>query len=329
MKRKLLGICLGFIAATIFGARPVEAQQAKGMPRIAYVYLFDTGPSAPFFEAFAARMRELGWVDGRNIVIANKGAGGSQEKLAAIMRELVDSKVDLILAVCTPEAKAAMKVTTTIPVVVAATGDAVKAGLVESLAKPGGNVTGVSNQLLELSGKRIQMLKEVVPSLKRATILWNPVRGDNRLEAEAMQAAARDLGVQLDSKQVRDAGEFDAALAAMSRDGTQAFTESGDTLMSSETHRLIDFSVKNRMPAIYDDRGYADAGGLMSYGPNLPDSHRLAAEYVDKILKGANPANLPMQQATRFELVINMKTARALGLTIPQQLLQRADEVIQ
>ena len=199
MKRRFLSLAIGLILAAIIGAPAVDAQQTKAIPRVAYVYIFKEGPSAPFVEAFRQRLRELGWADRQNITIEVHDADGNPDKLAAIMRELVDSKVDVIVAACTPEAKVAAKFTTTIPIVMAATGDPVAAGLVASLAKPGGNITGVSAMLLDLSAKRLAILKEAFPKVSHATVLWNPGRPDNLPEVKAMQTAAQALGVRLDS----------------------------------------------------------------------------------------------------------------------------------
>jgi putative ABC transport system substrate-binding protein len=304
------------------------AQATKQPPRVAYVWLYRLGPSAPFVEAFADRIKELGWVDGKTIRISYRDAEGDPEKLAEIMRELVETKVDVIVAACTPEAKAAKQATTTIPVVVAATGDPVKSGLVASWARPGGNITGVSTSWLELSAKRMEVLNEVAPKVKRASVLWNPIRGDNAVEVEVMQDAARKFGIELKSHQIRDRDEIDVTLDAMAKEGTQALTQAGDPVVYNYARHLLDFAAKQRIPAIYDNRFFVDQGGLMSYGPNLPELHRHAADYVDKILKGAKPAELPFEQPSKFELVINLKAANALGLKIPHAMLVRADEVI-
>jgi putative tryptophan/tyrosine transport system substrate-binding protein len=322
--RTFVVLCLTFIV----GSSVAGAQRPNPVPRVAYVYLFDTGPAAPFADVFRTRLRELGWIEGKNIVVEPRDAGGSNEKLEAIMRDLVAANIDLIVAMCTPEAKAALKATTTIPIVVTATGDPVKFGLVASLARPGGNVTGVALQLLELSAKRVEMLREVLPAMTRATVVWNPVRGDNFAEVETMQSEARKRGVVLESQQVRDPEELDVALDALAKGRSQAFMISSDTMTERVLPQLVEFAARARIPAFYDNRTYVDAGGLMSYGPNLPAAHRRAAEYVDKILKGAKPADLPMERPTTFELVINTKTAKALGVTIPQSMLLRADEVI-
>jgi len=316
------------LALFLVAAGGVHAQQAKRPPHVVYVWLYRIGPSASFVEAFADRMQELGWMDGKNIRVSYRDADGDPEKLAAIMRELVDSKVDLIVAACTPEAKAAQKATSTIPVVVAATGDPVKSGLVASWSRPGGNITGVSASWLDLSAKRMEVLNEVAPGVKRATVLWNPIRGDNAVEVEVMQAAAHKLGIDLKSHQVRDRDEIEVTIDTMTKDGTQAVTQTGDPVMFTHARRLLDFAAAKRLPAIYDNRFFVDAGGLMSYGPNLPTLHRRAADYVDKILKGAKPADLPFEQPSKFELVINLNAAKAMGITIPKAVLARADDVI-
>jgi len=322
---KLVSTALATLLAASLAA---SAQQAKQPPRVAYVWLYRLGPSAPMVPAFADRIKELGWVDGKTIRISYRDAEGDPEKLTAIMRELVETKVDLIVAACTPEAKAAQKATSTIPVVVAATGDPVKSGLVASWARPGGNITGVSASWLELSAKRMQVLNEVAPKAKRAGVLWNPIRGDNAIEVEVMQDAARQLGIELQSHQVRDRDEIDVTLDAMSKNGTQALTQAGDPVMYIYARHLVDFAAERRIPAVYDNRFFVDEGGLMSYGPNLPELHRRAADYVDKILKGAKPADLPFQQPSKFELVVNLNAAKALGIEIPKSLLLRADDVI-
>jgi len=304
------------------------AQATKPLPRVAYVWLFGIGPSAPFGDAFTARMGELGWVDGKTVKLSFHDAQGDPAKLNAVLRELVDSKIDVLVVPCTPEAVAAKKMTSTVPVVVAATGDAVKSGLIESWARPGRNITGVSASLLDLSAKRVEMLKELVPGITKAGVLWNPVRGDNADEVAAMQERARQLGIELLSQQVRDREEIGVALDAMARDRIGGLTETGDPFLYTYAPEFVAFAAKHRIPAIYDNRYFVDHGGLMSYGPDLAKLHRQAADFVDKILKGAKPANLPFEQPSKFELVVNLRTAKTLGLNIPNSLLVRADEVI-
>lgn len=305
------------------------AQRSGPPPRIAYVWLYDAGPSAPYQAAFRDRMAQLGWVEGKTLRAEYHDAKGDPKALAAIMEELVRTKVDVIVAMCTPEAVAAKKATTTIPVVVAAVGDPVAAGLVESLAKPGGNVTGVSAVLLPLSAKRMDLLKEMAPNVKRASVLYNPVRKDNEPEVKVMRDAGRRNGIELQPYQVRTKEEVRTALDFIETDGTQAILNSGDTLLSSEMYTLVERAARKRLVGMYESRAYVDAGGLMSYGPNFPSMHRRAADYVDRILRGAKPGDLPIDQPTHFEFVINKKAAASLGIKIPPALLLRADAVVE
>jgi len=305
------------------------AQPATKVPRIAYVWLFSQGPSAPYGDAFRERMSELGYVEGRTIQSEYLDAGGNGAKLDAIMEKLVRDKVDIIVAMCTPEALAAKKFTTTIPIVVAATGDPVKAGLVQSMANPGGNITGVSAMSLPLSAKRVDLLKQAFPNLTQTTVLWNPVRPDNTPEVVTMREAATRLGLKFQSDEVRSRDELAVKLDAISWDGTQSLLNSGDSLVSSESRTIAERAAKLKIPALFEDRYYVEMGGLMSYGPNYRKLHRRAADYVDKILKGAKPGDLAIEQPTKFELVINKKAAKALGVTIPATVLLQADEVIE
>ena len=305
------------------------AQPAGKVPHIAYVWLFNQGPSAPYAENFRERMSELGWVDGRNIKIEYLDARGSDDGLDAIMQELVRNKVDVIVAMCTPEAASAKKFTTTIPIVMASTGDPVKAGLVQSLSHPGGNITGLSAMSPPLSAKRVGLLKETFPKLTQITALWNPGRPDNVPEIKAMQEAAALLGIKFQSDEVRTRDELAIQLDAIGWDGTQSLLDASDPLIGSETRTIAERAAKLKLPTISGDRSYVVAGGLMSYGPDYRKLHRRAADYVDKILKGAKPGDLPIEQPTNFELVINKKAAIALGVTIPYSVLIRADEVIE
>jgi putative ABC transport system substrate-binding protein len=326
-RRRLL--CAAAASAALPGLLRAQGKPAGKLPRVAYVWLFDFGPSAPYQGAFRSRMEELGWVEGKTFTPEYRSASGSPEKLAAIMDELVKSNVDVIVAMCTPEAIAARKVTSTIPIVVTAVGDPVLAGLVTSLSKPGGNITGVSAVLLPLSAKRMELLREISPRIKKASVVWNPVRKDNEPEVKIMQEAGRQIGIDLHSYPVRSREEFTTALEFMEGDGTQAILNGGDTLLSLEARALVARAAKMRVPAVYESRYFVDAGGLMSYGPNFPQMHRRAADYVDKILRGAKPGDLPIEEPTRFELVVNKKTAKAMGLTIPPGILMRADDVIE
>jgi putative ABC transport system substrate-binding protein len=329
MRRRVLAAFLGAIFAPALDVPLAAAQPSRRVPRVVYVYIFKEGPSRPFEKSFLQRFGELGWVDGQTVNVEVKDAEGDPAKLAAIMQAAVDSRVDVIVASCTPEGKAAAALTKTIPIVMAATGDPVAAGLATSFAKPGGNITGVSAMLLDLSSKRLEILKAAFPHVTRATVLWNPARPDNKPEVAAMQAAGKALGVQLDSQEVRTPVELSDALDLLATSGTQAILNAGDPLLSHGAPKLIEFAAQQRIPALYENRQFVDDGGLMSFGPNFPALHRRAADYVDKILRGARPGDLPIEQPTKFELVINMKTARALGFTIPHAVVLRADDVIQ
>lgn len=320
-----------FVLATVVliaVASGAAAQPAPKLPRVAYVWLFSEGPSGPYSESFRERMGQLGWIDGKNFVLEHRDAHGNPTELDAIMDALVQSKVDVIVAMCTPEGLSAKKFTSTIPIVMAATGDPVAAGLAQSLARPGGNITGVSGLQLELSAKRVALLKETVPKITQATALWNPARPENRLEVKAMQDAGAQLGVKVQSSEVRSRDELATQLDAIGWDGTQAILNSGDAILASQRRAIVDRAAKLRLPALYEDRIYVEAGGLMSYGANVRDMHRRAADYVDKILKGAKPGDLPFEQVSKFQLVVNQKTAKALGVTIPRTILLQADEVI-
>jgi len=285
-------------------------------------------------EAFRQGLRDLGYVEGRNVVIEYRSAEGKYERFPALAAELVALKVDVIVAAgSTPAALAAKQATRTILIVFASAADPVASGLVTSLARPGGNVTGLSTVGSELVGKRLEQLKQAVPGVSRVAVLWQPqgvlgerTRKDMLKEADV---AARALGVRLQFVEARGPADFDRAFSDMTRARAGALTVLGSPTFLNERRRLVDLAAKNRLPAVYTVREFVDAGGLMSYGPNLADLFRRAATYVDKILKGAKPADLPVEQPTKFELVINLKAAKALGLTIPQSLLGRADQVVE
>jgi len=310
-------------------ASPAPAQQATKVPRIAYVWMFGQGPSAPYADAYRERMAELGYVEGKTMQSEYIDAGGSGPKLDAIMERLVRDKVDIIVAMCTPEALSAKKFTSTIPIVVAATGDPVKAGLAQSMSHPGGNVTGVSAMSLPLSAKRVDLLKQTFPKLTQTTVLWNPSRPDNTPEVKTMQEAAARVGLKFQSDEVRSRDELTVKLDAIGWDGTQSLLNSGDSLLASEARVIAERANKLKIPALFEDRYFVEMGGLMSYGPDMRQLHRRAADYVDKILKGAKPGDLAIEQPTKFELVISKKAAKALGVTIPATVLLQADEVIE
>jgi putative ABC transport system substrate-binding protein len=309
-----------------------EAQQAAKIPRIGYVGL-NSGANPHLREAFRRGLRDLGYVEGRNVVIEYRDAEGKPGRLSALAAELVALRVDVIVTGGgTPTALAAKQATKTIPIVFASAPDPVTDGLVTSLARPGGNVTGSSNLTPELVGKCLEQLKQAAPGVSRVAVLWQPGVQGERTDKEMLkgaEVAARALAVRLQLVEARSPADFDRAFSDMTRTRAGALTVLGSAMFFSERTRLVDLAAKNRLPAVYTSRDIVDAGGLMSYGPDLADSFRRAATYVDKILKGAKPADLPVEQPTKFELVINLKTAKALGLTIPPSLLGRADEVIQ
>lgn len=325
MHRRNACFAAPLMAATAWRAR---AQPVARPARIAYVWMYSSGPSAPYPDAFSARMRELGWREGRDVVITHHDAKGDPAQLASIAQQLAREPVDVILATCTPEARAMRQVTTTIPIVMVATGDPVLAGLVESLARPGTNVTGISTMSLVLSSKRVALLREAFPAVKQASVLWNPQRADNQAEVTTMQAAATRVGMQLRSVQVRTVEELGAQLDAIGWDGTQALLTAGDNLVSSRRKAIVERAAALRMPAIYEDRLLVEAGGLMSFGPDLRRTHARGADYVDRILKGAKPSELPIEQPTRFDLVVDLRVAQAQRLDIPRSVLLQADEVL-
>jgi len=312
----------------IFTSLAAQAQQAGKVARIGFLAQ-GPAPSGPTFEAFRQGLRELGYVEGQNIVIEYRWAEERLERLPDLAAELVSLKVDVIVAPGTPAPLAAKRVTRTIPIVMAAAGDPVGTGLVATLAQPGGNVTGLSNFSAELAGKRLQLQKEVLPGVSRVAVLWNSANPVAALLMRETETAARTLGLQVQSVEVRRPEDFENALPAAISGGAGALFVIDDPLVFSSRMRIADFAVRNRLPATAFYNEFAKAGGLMAYGPNLAHQFRRAALYVDKILKGAKPADLPVEQPTQFELVINMKTAKALGLTIPQPVLLRADQLIE
>jgi putative tryptophan/tyrosine transport system substrate-binding protein len=324
-----------FLAGTgaILLATPLaaEAQQAAKIARMGYL-VGDLAASPHLREAFLQGLRDLGYVEGRNLVIEYRSAEGKPERLPALATELIALKVDVIVAPNTPAALAAKQATRTLPIVFIGAREPVTSGLVTSVARPGGNVTGLSVLSTELVGKWLELLKQAVPGVSRVAALWQPGAMDERTEKDMLKGAdvaARALGVRLQFVEARGPADFERAFSDMTRARAGALTVRPAPMFIIERRRLVDLAAKNRLPAVYAWREFVDAGGLMAYGPNLADLYRSAATYVDKILKGAKPGDLPVEQATKFELVINLKAAKALGLTIPQSVLGRADEVIQ
>ena len=317
----------GLLVALAIASGPLSAaaQQPKKVPRVGIlVYGRQPGPNPE--DSVVQGLRELGWIDGQNFALVARYAEGRPERLPDLARELVRSKVDLIVAVG-DVTNVVRKFTDTIPIVMAASEDPVEIGLVASLARPGGNVTGVTFISSELSGKRLELLKETIPGVSRVAVLWNPTHVD--LDFKGLQVAARTLRVEVHSVEVRSPEELDGAFRAVAGVRADALVVVPSRLMNLNAKRIADFALERQLPAVSMWRSFADVGGMMTYGPNVPAMIRRAATYVDKILKGAKPADLPVEQPTRFELVINLKTAKALGLTIPQSILVRADQLIQ
>ncbi len=304
-----------------------EAQRAGKVPRIGWL----SHTPGPNLEAFRRGLRELGYVEGENVTVEARYAEGREERLPALAAELVRLPVDVIVtAAGNPAVRAAKNATSAIPIVMGQSGvDPVVAGLIVSLARPGGNVTGLTTISADLSGKRLELLKEAVPTVSRVAVLWNATNPDKARELRETRVAALALGVSLQSLEVRGPDDFEKAFDAATRGRADALITLHDVLTNSQRARIVHFAAQNRLPTMYEFREWADAGGLMAYGPNVRDMFRRAATYVDKILKGAKPADLPVEQPMRFELVMNLKTARGLGLTIPPFLLFRVDEVIQ
>jgi len=323
--RKSLSLLI-IIAALASGAAIAEPQQRTKVHRIGY--LASASGLGPLEEAFRQGLRELGYVEGKNIAIEYRLAQGKLDRLFDLAAELVRLKVDIIVTPSTLDAFAARRATTTIPIVMAASGDAVGTGLVASLARPGRNVTGLTVLARELSGKRLELLKEAVPRLSRVAVLWNAANPDKARDLEETEVQARALRLRLQSLEVRGPNDFESAFRAATSKGAGALFTLTDALIIAHQSRIVDLAAKGRLPAIFSEREFTEIGGLMSYGPNDADLYRRAATYVDKILKGAKPGELPVEQPTRFELVINLKTAKKIGLTIPPELLVRADKVI-
>jgi putative ABC transport system substrate-binding protein len=323
-RREFITLLGGAAAAWPLAAR---AQQAGKTYRIGWL---QPGPIPdPWVNGFRQGLQEFNYVEGKNLIIEYRWGDGSFDRLPAMAGELVGLNPDVIISVNTAALLALQKLTTTIPIVMLGTADPVGLGLVRSLARPGANITGMSVMAPELSQKRLEFLKEVVPNLDRVAVLSNPGNPAVILALQETQAAAQALGLTLHSVDVHEPSEIDLALSAIAREPPGALVLLIDTMIHSQRVPIVAFAVKHRLPTISPFREFAEAGGLMAYGPQLPDLLRRAVGLIDKILRGERPANLPVQQPTKFELVINLKTARALGLTVPDKLLAIADEVIE
>lgn len=319
--------CVLLLALTVLVVSlACEAQAAENVARIGILRV--GSPPDPLVEGFRHGLRELGYVEGRNIIIEYRWAEGRGERLPSLATDLVGLKVDVILTTGTPSVLAAKQATTEIPIVMASISDPVRHGIVASLARPGGNVTGFTVQNDELPGKWMQLLKEAVPRASRVAVL--ETGGPSEEQVRTSEAAARSLGVKLHRLKVTRADDFAPAFAAAKRSRVDALIVLGSPFSFAHRTRLVELAASHRLPTMFNNReSVVGSGGLMSYGPDFHDLFRRAATYVDKILKGAKPGDLPIEQASKFELVINLRTAKALGLTIPPSLLQRADQVIE
>ncbi|HEV2056385.1 MAG TPA: ABC transporter substrate-binding protein [Methylomirabilota bacterium] len=327
-RRAFIGTLAGGLLAAPLGA---EAQQAGKVWRIGLLggYSPTSKEASHLWEGFFQGLRELGYVEGQNILIEGRWYGDQTERLPALAAELVRLKVDVIVAGAVPAPEAAQRATSTIPIVIMTHPDPVGSGLVASLARPGRNVTGLSLLTPELVGKRLQLLKEAVPGISRVAVLSDPTNPAQALLLREAEVAARSLKVQLQVLEARAPSDFASTFSAMTKDRAGALITLGANMFFAHRTRIVELAAQSRLPALYGQKEFAEAGGLMAYGANTRENFRRAATYVDKILKGAKPADLPVEQPTKFELVINLKTAKALGLTIPPSLLQRADKVIQ
>lgn len=310
-------------------ARTARAQAPPALRRVGLLSGSSAATNAPSYQAFRLGLRDLGWIEGKNVAIEYRYAEGRHDRLAQLAADLVRLDVDVIVTTATSDALAAQRATKAIPIVMVAAGDPIANGLVQSLARPGGNVTGLSQMLQAVSGKRLELLKEMVPKLSRVAVLWNPQSASATLNWKENQQPARQLGIQLHSLEVRSSNELDMAFESATRARVGALAILPDPVITTNLERIVALSAKSRLPSIYQWSEFADAGGLVTYGPDRAEQFRRAATYVDRILKGAKPGDLPVEQPTKLELVVNLRTAKALEITIPQSVLSRADRVIE
>jgi ABC-type uncharacterized transport system substrate-binding protein len=325
MIKAIIGLALGSILLAV--GLPAQAQQPRKIARIGYLSAGDPVGRGYRIEAFRQGLKELGYIEGKNIFIEYRFAEAKSDRLPELARDLVRLKVDIIFAGGNPATEAAKNATQTIPIVTSSQ-DPVRSGFASGLPRPGGNITGLTNLTHELAGKRLELLKEAIPQLSYLTVLWTPDRlaGGN---PRGVEVAAQSLGVRLQLVEVLDRDNLEPAFAAIKRERAQALFMCRSPIVNELIKRIANFAANSRLPAIYDDKRFPQLGGLMSYGTDLADLDRRAANYIDKILKGAKPADLPIERPTKFELVINLKTAKALGLKIPAHLLMEADKVIE
>ena len=317
-----------FLLASLATLSPLLVH-AQPVGKVHHVGILSGASDVPqFFDAFRHRLRELGHIEGKNIFFEHRYAAGDLNRLPDFAAQLIDEKVDLIVAVTTPAVVTAKKATTAIPIVMHNIPDPVGVGLVDSLASPGGNVTGTSSLGLDLSGKRLELLKETVPKLTRVAVLWNAADRGMVMMSERIQAAAPPLGMSIKTLAVRDAQDINAVLGETAKNRPDALYMIADRLTALHLNQVLDLAVKLKLPSVFEDEVFVNAGGLMAYGADRAEMNRRTAGYVDKILRGTPPRNLPVEQPMKFELAINLKTAKQIGLTIPQNVLARADRVI-
>jgi ABC-type uncharacterized transport system substrate-binding protein len=325
-KKKTIGFALGALLLAL--SLPAYAQQPAKIPRIGYLsgnYPSNPGPNV---EAFRHGLRDLGYIEGQNILLEYRYSEGKNDRMPRLVAELVKLKVDVFVSGVGPAIRAAQQATKTIPIVIVTTGDPVATGYVDSLARPGGNITGLTRLTRDLDGKRVELIKELVPATSRVGVLWSTTDG-LRTNFQNYEAAARELKIPLHSLEVRGPNpDLEGAFQEAAKGRVSALITVSTSLLNGYTKRIADLAIKNRLPSMYERSDHVEAGGLMSYSANDADLYRRAATYVDKILRGTKPADLPVEQPTKFEFVINLKTAKALKLTISQSVLYRADKVI-
>jgi putative ABC transport system substrate-binding protein len=324
-KKSLVVLLIGLALASV---HPAEAQQPAKVPRIGVISQGSLSSTARNIKAFREGLRDLGYVEGQNITIEYRYAEGVDERFPNLADELVQLKINVIVANSTPATQAAKNATRTIPIVMINVSDPVGTGLVASLAHPGGNVTGLSNLNSDLGGKQLELLKEAFPKVSRVAILWDPGNAGNATWLEDMKVTAGPLRITLQPLEVHGPDDLERALLAIKKEHADALSVLANAVTNTNRARIADFAAKSRLPAMYPNNLSVETGGLMSYGPNPADLYRRAATYVDKILKGAKPADLPVEQPTKFELIINLKAAKQIDLTIPPNVLVRADRVI-
>jgi putative ABC transport system substrate-binding protein len=318
------------IAALLLTISISEAQQSKKVPQVAYLSLNSRqSQNADLYTAFLQGLHQLGYIENKNVMIQARWADQNVDRLSALAAELVSLNVDVIVAGSPQSALAAKKATTTIPIVLAVGNDPVELGLISNLAWPGGNITGLGSLPgTGLIGKRLEVLKETFPKVTRVAVLWNPENPASVSSMKATETPAQSLGIKIQSVEMRQRSDLEQAFTAMKREGAEALLTMNSPMVGSQMQRIVDLATSNRLVGMYSESRWTDAGGLMSYGANFADLYRRAATFVDKILKGTKPADLPVEQPTKFELVINLKTAKQIGLTIPPTVLARADRII-